>query len=257
MKKKTVPALLLLILLGLIIWRAYDAHGRFTVLEYHDFTEDPARATDYTMTLDALRRDLDWLRDNGYTTVLPRELATGVLDDGSPLPEKAVLLTFDDGYASNFTLAFPLLQEYGAKATISLITSRIDAEKSSFLSWEQCREMAESGLVEFASHTHDFHIREEVLGIDRMEGETQEEYEARIFPDLETSIARIESETGQRATAFTYPLGNMDPWAEDFLRAHFSVTFSGIYGTAHYRDSFYRLPRCNVSDAHPASEYAK
>ena len=70
---------------------------RFYVLEYHNFTENASQAADYTMTVSALRRDLDFLRDNRYTTVLPRALAAGQLDDGSPLPQKAVLLTFDDG----------------------------------------------------------------------------------------------------------------------------------------------------------------
>lgn len=259
MKRKKLMLLLVpfLLLLGILAWSVSEVRGRFTVLEYHNFTENAESVTDYTMTTAALRRDLDWLRDHGYTTILPRELAAGALDDGSPLPKKAVLLTFDDGYASNYTLAFPILQEYGAKATISLITSRIDDPLSGFLSWEQCREMAQSGLVEFASHTHDFHIRDEVLGIERMEGETREAYEARVFPDLSLSIARIEEETGQRALAFTYPLGNMELWAEDFLRAHFSITFSGIYGRGHFGGSLYRLPRCNVSDKHPAQEYVR
>ena len=134
---------------------------RFYVLEYHNFTENASQAADYTMTVSALRRDLDFLRDNGYTTVLPRELAAGQLDDGSPLPQKAVLLTFDDGYESNYTLAFPILCEYGAKAAISLITSRIDERADGFLTWDECREMAKSGLVELASHTNDCHIRPE------------------------------------------------------------------------------------------------
>ena len=139
----------------------------------------------------------------------------------------------------------------------SIITARIDAGKSGFLSWEQCREMAESGLVEFASHTNDLHISDEVLGINRMDGETEEQYAARVFPDLETSVERIETETGQRVTTFTYPLGDMEEWAEPFLREHFAVTLSGIYGRAHYGDSLYHLPRCNVSDAHAAREYVR
>lgn len=259
MKRKRTLLMLVpvLALLGVLLWQLREADGRFTVLEYHDFTENAEKTTDYTMTTAALRRDLDWLRDNGYTTILPRELAAGCCDDGSALPEKAVLLTFDDGYMSNYTLAFPILREYGAKATISLITSRIDGEKPGFLSWDACREMAESGLVEFASHTNDLHINDDALGIDRKDGETREEYEARVFPDLSESIARIERETGQRVTAFTYPLGNMDDWAEEFMREHFSVTFSGVYGRANYRDSYYRLPRCNVSDAHAASAYVR
>ena len=161
---------------------------RFYVLEYHNFTEDASQATAYTMTVSALRRDLDFLRDNGYTTVLPRELAAGQLDDGSPLPQKAVLLTFDDGYESNYTLAFPILREYGAKAAISLITSRIDERADGFLTWDECREMAKSGLVEFASHTNDCHIRPDAPGIERKSGEDEETYISRISADLQTSI---------------------------------------------------------------------
>lgn len=258
MKRKKYMLLFipLFVLLVCLLWQR-GGGKHFTVLEYHDFTEEEGKTTDYTMTVKALRRDLDWLRRNGYETVLPRELAAGQLDDGNALPEKFVLLTFDDGYASNYTLAFPVLKEYGAKATISLITERIDSGKAGFLNWEQCREMAESGLVEFASHTHDHHIRDEVLGIDRMEGETQADYEARVFPDLEMSIARIEAELGQTPTAFTYPLGNMDDWSEGFLREHFAVTFSGVYGRARCDEPLYRLPRCNVSDKHAASEYVR
>lgn len=255
-RRRYLLALLLVLALGLIWWRV-DARERYTVLEYHDFTKDSDRITDYTMTVDALRRDLDWLREHGYATVLPRELAAGQCDDGSPLPEKFVLLTFDDGYASNYLLAFPVLKEYGAKATISLITAYIDSGRSGFLSWEQCREMSESGLVEFASHTHALHTGNDALGIDRMDGEEREAYEARVFPDLEMSIARMEAELGEAPTAFTYPHGNMDDWAEDFLREHFSATFSGIYGRARRGDTLYRLPRCNISDAHAAREYVR
>ena len=247
---------------------------RFYVLEYHNFTENASQAADYTMTVSALRRDLDFLRDNGYTTVLPRELAAGQLDDGPPLPQKAVLLTFDDGYESNYTLAFPILREYGAKAAISLITSRIEkilqrgffmAKKfyavragrktGVFLTWDECREMAKSGLVEFASHTNDCHIRPDASGIERKSGEDEETYISRISADLQTSITRIELETGQNVTTFTYPLGKMELWAEPFLQQHFAVTLSGVYGTARYGDSLYHLPRYNITDLHPASEY--
>ena len=105
MKKKKLlygcSLALLLVLIGALLWSIHDAKGRFTVLEYHDFTDDPARATDYTMTTDALRRDLDWLRDKGYVTILPRELADvynkklkadlGLSEDGKPVapPERS------------------------------------------------------------------------------------------------------------------------------------------------------------------------
>ena len=196
-----------------------------------------------------LEKQLQYLSENGYETIFFEDLAH------IEQYEKPVMLTFDDGYESNYTLAFPILREYGAKAAISLITSRIDERADGFLTWDECREMAKSGLVEFASHTNDCHIRPDAPGIERKSGEDEETYISRISADLQTSITRIELETGQNVTTFTYPLGKMELWAEPFLQQHFAVTLSGVYGTARYGDSLYHLPRYNITDLHPASEY--
>ena len=158
-------------------------------------------------------------------------------------------------YESNYTLAFPILREYGAKATISLITSRIDERADGFLTWDECREMAKSGLVSLPRTRTTATSAPMRLGIERKSGEDEETYISRISADLQTSITRIELETGQNVTTFTYPLGKMELWAEPFLQQHFAVTLSGVYGTARYGDSLYHLPRYNITDLHPASEY--
>ena len=85
---------------------------------YHSFVPDGTDCNTWTLTDARFREDLQWLDDNGYTTVLPSELAAG-----GPLPEKAVMLTFDDGYENNYSIAYPLLKEFDAKAVISLVTN--------------------------------------------------------------------------------------------------------------------------------------
>ncbi|MBQ1241852.1 MAG: polysaccharide deacetylase family protein, partial [Oscillospiraceae bacterium] len=198
--------------------------------------------------------DLKWLTENGYTTVLPRELSAGKLDDGSELPEKMVMLTFDDGYESNLTVVLPLLEKYGAKAVVGLITSRI-GEGNGFLNWEQCREMAESGLIEFGSHTHDHHIRPEAEGIVRIEGETQESYTTRIGNDLSKSVELIESEIGTPVTYFAHPLGKTDEWATDILTELFSVTVTSDTAKADLSKGLYLLPRYNVTESQRAEHF--
>ncbi len=225
-----------------------------TVLMYHDFIESGTPSSDWVLTTDALRADLQYFADNGYVTVLPRELAAGKLDDGSELPEKMVMLTFDDGYASNCTLALPILQEFNAKAVVGLITSRI-GEVDGFLNWEQCREMAKSGLIEFGSHTHDHHIRPEVSGIARMEGETQESYTARIGNDLRESVELIASEIGTPVTYFAHPLGKTDEWATDILSELFSVTVTSNMAKADLSKGLYLLPRFNVTEQQRAESF--
>ena len=86
------------------------------------------------------------------------------------LPDKAILLTFDDGYESLYTRVFPLLKAYHYPAVAALVGSWMEDEpdgtvlygdrkvpRSNFVSWDEAREMQASGLVEFASHGYDLH----------------------------------------------------------------------------------------------------
>ena len=220
------------------------------ILMYHHVIEgDKSKCNDWTTTTQCLREDLQWLKDHGYTSLLPSELAAG-----TALPEKAVLITFDDGYASNYKLAYPLLQEFNAKAVISMIVRRTVDGKSDFLTWDMCREMAASGLVEIGSHTYDSH-KDEPRGIQRIKGESREAYEARIFPELEESIRLIEENVGQPVQFFAYPHGQTEPWADGFLREHFAVTVTTDHGAANTSRGLYDLPRFNINPRQPASKY--
>lgn len=226
------------------------AHGKgptLYILMYHDFVEgDGAGCNDWTTTADRFREDLQWLSDHGYTTVLPSELIRG-----DPLPEKAVLLTFDDGYVSNYTIAFPLLQEFNAKAVISVITHWVTDGDPGFLTWAECREMADSGLVEFGSHTNYSHAD----SIQRTEGETQEDYEARIFPDIQTSIDLLEDNVGTEVQFFAYPHGTTEEWASGFLAEHFGMTVTTQHGPADLSGGLYDLPRHNITVGNPPGKY--
>ena len=116
--------------------------------------------------------------------------------------------------------AFPSLVGYSGNVLINVVIMLLIITGGiGFLTWDECREMAKSGLVEFASHTNDCHIRPDAPGIERKSGEDEETYISRISADLQTSITRIELETGQNVTTFTYPLGKMELWAERFCLA--------------------------------------
>jgi len=217
------------------------------VLMYHSFVPDGTECNDWTLTDARLREDLQWLADNGYTTVLPSELVAG-----EPLPEKAVMLTFDDGYANNYTIAYPLLREFQAKAVISLIVNHQFHQDEKHLSWEMCKEMVQSGLVEIGSHTYNCH-NNSPRGIQRMDGECQKDYEARVFADLQTSIDLIEKNVGTAVQFFAYPHGQTEPWANEFLKEHFSVTVTTHHGSTDLSKGLYDMNRCNVSMNTPLS----
>mgnify|MGYP001077981488 FL=1 len=222
-------------------------NNKLYVLMYHHFIQDGQDYNVWMLTDTRLREDLQWLSDHGYTTVLPSDLAAG-----TPLPAKAVMLTFDDGYDSNYTLAYPILQEFKAKAVISVVVKNTDEQKAGALTWSMCRDMAQSGLVEIGSHTYNLH--KEVAGISRYEGESREAYEARVLPDLQTSIDLIQANVGVKPLFFAYPLGYTDAWANDFLREHFSVTATTNHGPSDISKGLYDLKRCNVSMGVPVGD---
>lgn len=211
------------------------------ILMYHDVVEDGQPCNTWTVTAGRFRQDLQWLKDHGYTCVLPRDLVYGHLPKG-----KAVLITFDDGYESNYRLAFPILKEYGGKAVISLIAKCVDQGEAGFLTWDICREMEASGLVEFGSHTYNLH-QDHPRGIRRARDEDRASYDHRVFPDLEASADLIQQNLGTDVFFFAYPYGQKEPWASDFLQTHFAMTVTTKYGRANLSNGRYDLPRYTIS----------
>lgn len=220
------------------------------ILMYHHLVADGEECNDMTVTVGRMEKDLQWLSENGYHTVLPRELATG-----EPLPEKAVLLTFDDGYRSNYELLFPLLEKYQMKAVISIITYMQDVSASNFISWDMCREMTESGLVEIGSHSHYLHnlgelngnfVPDGINGIQRDPEETDEAFQVRVLDDIQKSYDLITQEVGE-VTFFAYPFGVTEPDAEDLINELFPVTVVTKNGTADLRKGLHQMPRMTVT----------
>ena len=134
---------------------AADVQGGVPVLLYHDISDDFSDA--YTVTATQFASQMEWLYCNGYQAVSLKQLAD------SPLPRKAVVITFDDGYASFMDFAFPLLQYYRFKATINIIGSYVGSYFSMngnrpMLSWDEYRYLVAGGTVDLGCHTQKLHV---------------------------------------------------------------------------------------------------
>lgn len=253
-KKPLLPAALALLCAAfLIVLQAGTSQARqpLPVLMYHHVTPGGAECNEMSVTADRLEADLRWLQDNGYTTVLPRELA-----EGKDLPEKPVLITFDDGYRSNYDLAYPLLQKYGAKAVISVMVFMQDHCADDFVTWAMCREMTESGLVEIGSHTYFCHNLgdrggrfdpEGVNGVQRDPAETGEAFQSRVLDDIQLSYDLIAEHTGRAPSFFAYPYGLTEPEADGLIQSLFHVTAVTYPQVADLTRGLYKLPRLTVT----------
>ena len=186
------------------------------VLMYHNITKNSARAGRYTVTEDEFITDLEYIRDKGYTAVTVSELEAFVNGNAS-LPEKPIMITFDDGFESFYVIAYPLLRQYGMKAVVSVIGSvtekysSIDDHNISYsnLTWQEIIEMRESGCVEFQNHSYNMHNNQngQRKGISKLKGESESEYKAALTADLYKSQELFYTNCGFRPAAVAYPYG--------------------------------------------------
>ena len=220
------------------------------VLMYHHMVPDGQDCNDMTVTPSKFRADLEAVLAMGYTPVLPRELAAG-----DALPEKPILITFDDGYRSNYDLVYPILREYGVKACISIIVLMPDLPTDNFCTWNQLREMTASGLVEIGSHSYRLHNlggdggnfeSGGANGVERRPNESDADFQTRVLDDIQLSHDRIAEELGG-VTCFAYPFGCSDPDAKALVDELFPVTLMTTPKCADLAKGLHDLPRFTVT----------
>ena len=200
------------------------------VLYYHSV--EPSEANEVIISPDRLKKELQFIKDSGYTTLTMSEFNDYILNE-KPIPEKSILITFDDGYMDNYTNAFPILKELDMKATIFVITSVLDSG-SYYLSSEQIKEMSDYGIdIESHTLTHS-HLN-------------QMTYEEQL-KELKDSKEKIESITGKKVLSVAYPYGDFN---EDSIKAvkeaGYSFAFTTNLGYSDREDDPFKLDRIYVS----------
>lgn len=196
---------------------AAGAGVQVPVLMYHDVSYLSLQGSGYySKTPEQFRQQMQELKDAGFHTVFFSQLVDYV-ENGTPLPSKPIVVTLDDGYRSNYEYAFPILQELGMKAEISLIGGAMQYT-SWGLKWDDVREMADSGLVSFQCHTNQMHGDHTAeggrLGVLKAPNESWREYVETLGADTAKILDLIEAKTGVRPVAFTYPRGKWNTMAE-------------------------------------------
>jgi biofilm PGA synthesis lipoprotein PgaB len=221
--------LFLLSLLINFIGKAYAEEHHFLVLNYHDIVKAGSAKSSLNsmdVSVDHLEEHLVWLKKSGYKIVSVQSVLDAAAGKSS-IPDKSVLLTFDDGYQSFYTRVFPLLKKYHYPATVALIGTWIDGIDTpdeagkQLLTWNQVREMVQSGLVEMASHTYDLHKSivanpqgdSQAATVTRLYNsttgryETDEQYRERIHLALRKSAEFIFQHAGVWPRVMVWPYG--------------------------------------------------
>jgi biofilm PGA synthesis lipoprotein PgaB len=207
----------------------------------------------YTTSTRNLAAHFDWLRAHGYHVISLQQLIDSRRGVGT-LPDKAVLLTFDDGLRSAYTKVFPLLKAFKYPAVLAVVGAWTDLPadgkvenglhpffRDDFATWDQLREMQDSGLVEIASHTYDQHhgitanpqgnqipaVVTHAYSPLTHNYETDAEYAERMRADLTRSIDEIRTRLGRAPRAVMWPYGEYNRMGDSIAAAlGMPVTFT-------------------------------
>jgi len=207
------------------------------VLYYHSVRE--SADNEVTISPESLRMQLEYIKDQGYITLTLDELKNYLLNS-SPIPDKSIVITFDDGYMDNYYNAFPILKNLNMVATIFCITSDLDG--SYYLSKEAIREMSDYG-IDIESHTVN-HPKLNQLTYDKQ------------LSELKESKETLESITGKKVDSIAYPFGDFN---DDSVKAAkdsgYTLAFTTKRGLSDRDDNILKLDRIYISSKYDMSTF--
>jgi len=226
---------LVLVLAMLLSTPAYSAD--VTVLTYHDIVDNP-KTDKYAVSVGEFRRQLQYIKSNGYRPIRLQDYQRAV-DRHLALPNKAILLTFDDGLVSYRDTVVPLLKQYGYPSLLSIVSSWTDGQgtpdeyRGKLLDWAQLKALSKNPLVEIVSHSHALHrwvvsspqqtfapsAITRVYQVKQHSYETEQDFRQRIRNDLVLARDRFRKELGFEPAALTWPYGEYDRVTMEIARS--------------------------------------
>jgi len=230
----SASAYLLSISTALLVNSPSMAAHSAVILLYHHVAEDTPSSTSISPA--NFEAHLGYLRDNDFN-VIALDRMIDSLRSGQSLPEKSVVITFDDGYKSIFEEAFPMLQSYGYPFTLFLSTEPIDDGLSNYMTWDQVRQMSAADVIianHMVDHPYMLEARDDESDSQRLE---------RLSEDLLKAEHRIEAETGQSHRYLAYPYGEYDPAIKSLLEELSFVGLAQNSGAVGPESDFLALPR--------------
>lgn len=234
------------------------------ILMFHHISEE----ADSILTPDAFTEYMKTIKAAGYETVFYKDLL-GFVKGENELPQKPIIISFDDGYESNYIYAYPLLKKMNMKAEISVIgyTVGFDLYPDTSIkiiphfTWIQASEMVRSGVINIHSHSYNLHQHtatgKEVsrLGVVKRKGESESEYINTLRSDVIAANRAIKNNLGYKNIVYTYPYGAYTGTTEAVLNdLGILVTVTNTFGISDIErgnlDSLKLLQRIPCDDLH-------
>lgn len=206
----------------------YTAAGttELPIIMYHHISPKQKLWGKYVISDKHFEEDLKYIKKCGYTTITMTQLIDHVYNK-TELPEKPIIITFDDGNESFYAYAYPLLKKYEMSAVISIVGQYTDNYTKvedhnldySSLNWNQVKELSQSKFVEIQNHTYNMHtITKNRKGCGIKKGESIEAYKKDLNDDIGKLQEQIYKYTGTKPNTFTYPYGHISAKSKDIIK---------------------------------------
>lgn len=194
-----------------------------------------------SVTPENFDKQLAYLNEHGFTSISPQELYESLFNE-KPLPQKPILITFDDGYEDFYTHAVPLLVKHSIKATIFIPSDRISTRN--YMTWPQVLEIAQNPAITIASHTrHHVNLNETI--IDQLDNEITQ---SRLI---------LERHLGRAIDFFAYPYGAFNAEViKEVKKAGYKLAFSTLGGFSHTVNDQYTLRRVNIGGNYDMAKFS-
>lgn len=205
---------------------AQDGEYDLPVIMYHHILKDTQKSGPYIITPDEFEKDLKFIKSEGYTTVSVQNLID-YTEKGTSLPEKPILITFDDGHLSYLEYAVPLLEKYNMRALVSAVgaytndyTEHPDRCVSyAYLSWDDIETLSKSTHTEIGNHTYDMHKNTNGRqGCKKLKSESKEQHRKIFTEDTQKMQDLLRTYTKKDTLCFTYPFGYMCEETEEIIK---------------------------------------
>ena len=183
-----------------------DEYQTVPILAYHRFGTGSGKMVVSPANFAA---QLDYLARNDYR-VIPLGQLVGYLAGKQALPQRAVVITIDDGYESTYRHAFPLLRKYGFPATVFVYTDFVGSGEA--LSWAQLQELAASGLIDIQAHSKSHRNL-----IDRVAAESDQQYRQGLEQEARAPREILERRLPVQVRHYAFPFGDANDVVLDVL----------------------------------------
>jgi peptidoglycan/xylan/chitin deacetylase (PgdA/CDA1 family) len=189
------------------------------ILVYHNF--NPTTPGSMNLTPERLQSQVKWLIDNGYTVIPLKDAVAYLQGKRDTLPSKPVVITADDGWASDYHYLYPLAQKYHIPVTLFIYPETISSGKHA-LTWAQLKEMQQTGLFDIQAHTYSHPNFKQAK-----RHMSAENYVKFVNNELFHSKQILEEKMGTPVTLLAWPFGIYDPYLESVAKeAGYEMAFS-------------------------------